>query len=60
MVHTASEPSSSSPLYWKSHAHCLPIATIDTSGSSYCVSRIVWSRAVKAKKPSTRMSGTTV
>jgi hypothetical protein len=28
--------------------------------SSYCVSRMAWSRAVKAKKPSTRISGTTV
>jgi hypothetical protein len=38
----------------------LPIAVIDTSGFSVCVSRIVWSRAVKAKNPITRMSGTIV
>ena len=63
MVHTASSPASQlavSSLYWKSQAHCLPITVTQTSGSSYCVSRMAWSRAVKAKKPSTRISGTTV
>ena len=37
-----------------------PVAVMETSGSSYCVSRIVWSRAVKAKNPTTRISGTIV
>jgi len=58
MVHTVS--SSVSPLYWKSHAHCLAIAVISTSGSSHFVSISVWSRAVKKNMPSTRMSGTIV
>ncbi len=63
MVQTASELSFSVPSYWKSHAHCLPIAVIDTSGSlpgPYCVSMMVWSRAVKANMPATRISGTSV
>ena len=61
IVQTASDASSQSCwAYWKSHAHCLPIAVMQASGSSYWVSSVVWSRAVKAKKPSTRMSGTIV
>src|SRR5690606_41757984 len=44
----------SSPSYWKSHAHCLAIAVISTSGFSHCASMSAWSRAVKKNMPSTR------